>query len=187
MRLKTCLVCLVLVSFVVAQDANGNQNPVGSPQVSPLSREGNVMNAITPVVQEFFNRYAKSRSVLDIDAIASQYPDSFMFAGPSGARVAEKSALLAAFPKGQEFLKTLGHQSTTVVSLSETRIDEHYVLVRALFAWRFQRASPQPTDVKVESTFILYIDQGAPKIAFQHEHDDFQQALRASGVLPAQP
>ena len=145
------------------------------------------MNNITPVVQEFFNRYARSRSVLDIDLIASQYPDSFMFAGPSGARVAEKSAVLAAFPKGQEFLKSLGHQSTAVVSLNETRIDEHYVLVRALFGWRFQRASLQLTDVKVESTFILYIDQGAAKIVFQHEHEDFQQVLQASGVLPAQP
>jgi hypothetical protein len=145
------------------------------------------MNTITPVVQEFFNRYARSRSVLDIDLIASQYLNSFMFAGPNGARVAEKSAVLAAFPKGQEFLKSLGHQSTAVVSLNETRIDEHYVLVRALFAWRFQRASLQPNDVRVESTFILYIDQGAPKIVFQHEHEDFQQVLRASGVLPPQP
>jgi len=41
---------------------------------------------------------------LDIVLIASRYPDSFMFAGPNGARVAERTAVLAAFPEGQEFL-----------------------------------------------------------------------------------
>jgi len=143
------------------------------------------MNTTTPAVQEFFDQYAQSRSALDIDLIASQYPDSIMFAGPNGARVAEKSAILAAFPKGQEFLKAHGHKSTKVLSLDESRLDDHYVLVRAQFVWRFEKSSAQPIDVRVDSTFILYINNGSPKIVFQHEREDFQQALRARGVLPA--
>jgi hypothetical protein len=144
------------------------------------------LSTTSPLVKKFFNQYASSRSAQDIDLIASQYPDSFMFAGPNGARVAEKQAVLAAFPKGQEFLRSLGHKSTEVLSLDETKIDQHYVLVRALFVWRFQRPSEQPVDVKVHSTFILYVDQGAPRIVFQHEEEDFQKLLRVSGVLPAQ-
>ena len=68
----------------------------------------------------------KSKHVQDIDLIASQYPDSFMVAGPNGAKVAQKSAVVAAFPQGQAALKSLGHESTEVLSLNETRIDEHY-------------------------------------------------------------
>jgi hypothetical protein len=145
------------------------------------------MSTATPLVQEFFNQYAHSRSVLDIERIASQYPDTFMFAGPTGARVAEKPAVLAAFPKGQEFLKALGHTSTEVRSLDVTTIDQHYLLVRALFVWRFQQASAPPIDVMVDSTFIVYLDEGTPRIVFQHEHEDFQQLLRASGVISRHP
>lgn len=145
------------------------------------------MNATTRVVQEFFDQYARSRNVLDIDLIASQYPDSFVFAGPNGARCAEKPAVLAAFPRGQEFLKAVGHTSTKVVSLDETRLDPHYVLARVQFLWRFEQAPAQPIDVEVDSTFILYINDGAPTIVFQHEREDFQEALRARGVLPAKP
>ena len=145
------------------------------------------MSSITPIVQEFFDLYAQSRTVRDIDLITSQYPDSIMFAGPSGASVTEKVAILAAFPKGQEFLKAHGHRSTRVLSLDETRLDNHYVLVRAQFGWRFDKSLAQPIDVKIDSTFILYINAGKPKIVFQHEREDFQQALRASGVLPATP
>ena len=86
----------------------------------------------THAVQEFFDLYTQSRSDLDIDLIASQYSDSIMFAGPNGARVVEKSAILAAFPKGQEFLKELGHKSTKVLSLEESRLDDHYVLMRSV-------------------------------------------------------
>jgi len=147
------------------------------------AQPGTGMNNTTPAVQEFFDHYARSRSALDIDLIASQYSDACMFAGPAGARVAEKTAILAAFPKGQEFLKAAGHRSTTVLSLDETRLDHPYTLVRASFVWRFERPPAQPIDVTVDSTFILYMDQGVPKIVFQQEREDFQQALRASGVL----
>lgn len=145
------------------------------------------MSATAPVVQEFFDQYARSRSALDIDLIASQYPDSFMVAGPNGARVAAKPAVLAAFPTGQEFLKAHGHKSTQVLSIDETRLDDHYVLVRAQFAWRFETSAAQPIDVNVNSTFILYVNQGAFTIVFQHEHEDFQEALRSRGVLPPKP
>ena len=144
------------------------------------------MTTITPAIKEFFDRYASSRSNQDIDLIASQYPDSFMVAGPNGVHVAQKSTVLAACPQGQEFLKSLGHESTEVLSLNETRMDEHYLLVRALFVWRFRRESLPSREATVDSTFIVYIDKGAPKIVFQLEHEDFRQALRASGVLPVQ-
>jgi hypothetical protein len=139
----------------------------------------------TPLVESFFDQYARSRTALDLTLIASQYSDSFMVAGPAGARVVETSAVLAAFPKGQEFLRTVGHESTRVTSLEATMLGEHYVLARVQFVWRFGRASTAPIDVPVDSTFILYVDQGALRIVFQQEHEDFQQALRARGVLPA--
>jgi hypothetical protein len=143
------------------------------------------MSTVTPVVQEFFNQYASGRTVMNVDAIGSQYHETFMQAGPGGVRVADKTAILAAFSKGQEFLMALGHESTEVLSLDETRLDEHYALVRARFVWRFRKAPAPHIDVNVDSSFILRLSSGAPAIVFQHEHEEFQQLLRASGVLGA--
>jgi hypothetical protein len=145
------------------------------------------MNTATPVVQQFFDHYARSRTEMDVDRIASQYADSFMMAGPTGARAVEKSAILGAFTSGQAFLKASGHKSTGVLSLDETQLDQQYVLVRAQFVWRFEKAPAQPIEVTINSTFVLYSGSGAPRIVFQHEHEDFQQALRTSGVLPPEP
>jgi hypothetical protein len=145
------------------------------------------MSTSSPVVREFFERYERSRNTFDLDVIDSQYPDAFMMAGPDGARVAEKQAALAGLPKGQALFKSVGHTSTTLVSLEETRLDEYYAMAHARFVWRFEKAPAPPIDVDVDSTFILYIRDGVAKIVFQHEHEDFLQALRARGVLAAKP
>ena len=142
------------------------------------------MHTVSHLVREFFERYRRSRNTMDAGLIDEQYPDAFMFAGPSGARIAEKATVMSTLAKGHQLFETLGHTSTTLASLNEMALDEHYTLVRAKFVWRFEQPSPQPIDVEVDSTFILFIQDAVARIVFQHEHEDFQQALRARGVLP---
>ena len=142
------------------------------------------MHTVSHIVREFFERYERSRNTMDAGLIDEQYPDAFMFAGPSGARIAEKATVMSTLAKGHQLFKTLGHTSTTLASLNEMTLDEHYTLARAKFVWRFEQPSPQPIDVEVDSTFILFIKDAVARIVFQHEHEDFPQALRARGVLP---
>ena len=75
------------------------------------------MEAGSPVVRKFFEEYERSRNTFDQSLIDRQSPDAVMFAGPSGARVAEKPAVLAGISKGQELFRSLGHRRTTLVSL----------------------------------------------------------------------
>ena len=142
------------------------------------------MHTVSHIVREFFERYERSRNTMDAGLIDEQYPDAFMFAGPSGARIAEKATVMSTLAKGHRLFKTLGHTSTTLASLNELALDEHYTLVRAKFVWRFEQPSTPSIDVEVDSTFILFIKDAVARIVFQHEHEDFQQALRARGVLP---
>ena len=145
------------------------------------------MQATSDAVREFFRQYERSRNTFDADLIERQYADAFMFAGPNGARVAEKRAVVIGLSSGREVLRTLGHTLTTLESLDETRIDDHYTMVRTRLVWRFEQASMQPVDVGVDSVFILYINDDVPTIVFQQEHEDFQQTLRKRGLLPPQP
>ena len=134
------------------------------------------------VVQEFFKRYEQSRNTFDPELVGSLYPDAFMVAGPAGARVADKATVLAGLPKGHAWLRTLGHTTTTLASFHETALDQFYSMVRARFVWRFEK-TPAPVDVDVEATFIVHLTDGAPKIVFQQESEDFRQALQARGVI----
>ena len=140
------------------------------------------MNTVRHIVRQFFERYERSRNTMDAGLVDQLYADAFTFAGPAGTRIAEKPAVMASLSKGHQFSKTLGHRSTTLVSLSEMPLDEHYTLVRATFTWRFEKPAEGPIDVEVDSTFILFIKDEVARIVFQHEHEDFQQALLARGV-----
>jgi hypothetical protein len=144
------------------------------------------MDVATSTLREFFEHYARSRSVMDIDGIVSQYADRCMLAAADGVRVAERQELLEGFPKVLEFLKTVGHTSTRLASFSEASVDEHYAMVRGQLVWRFEKAAAAPIDVEVDSTFILYLKGGVLKIVFHHEREDFFQLLRRRGVLPEQ-
>ena len=144
------------------------------------------MSAKSPVVQDFLEGYERSRNSFDVELIASQYPDAFMFAGPAGAKVTQKPQMLAGIPKGQALFSAIGHKWTKLVSSTETMLDDHYAMVRARFVWRFEQPAPaDPVDVEVDTTFILFIKDGAATIVFQQEHEDFFHALRGRGLIPA--
>ena len=83
-------------------------------------------------------------------------------------------------------LEDRGSHIYTACLVKRNERGEHYAMVRAQFVWRFEQAAASPIDVAVDSTFILYIKDGVAKIVFQHEHEDFWQALRTRGVLPSQ-
>jgi hypothetical protein len=134
-------------------------------------------------IRKFFEGVEQASNTLDLDLIDSQYADQFIFADPNGTRVVEKQKFLPALPKRQEFFKSLGHQSTKVLSLDETPIDDQYMMVRAHFLMQFQKTPGQTTEANVDSTYILFMKGDLPKIVMHIEHEDLREAMQARGLL----
>ncbi|HLO15445.1 MAG TPA: hypothetical protein VK206_11480 [Anaerolineales bacterium] len=95
----------------------------------------------------------------------------------------EKQKFLTALPKQQEFFKFLGHQSTKILSLDETRLDDQYTMVKAHFLMQFQKTVGRLIEANVDSTYILFIKGDLPKIVMHIEHEDLQEAMQARGLL----
>ncbi len=134
-------------------------------------------------IKMFFEGVEKAGNTLDLNLIDSQFADQFIFADPSGTRVVEKQKFLPFLPKRQEFFKSLGHISTKISSLEETPIDDQYTMVKAHFLMQFQKASGQSVEVKLDSTYILFIKGDSPKIVMHIEPEDLQQAMKDRGLL----
>lgn len=142
------------------------------------------MKPVSDAVKEFFQGVEKASNTLDLELIRSQYNDSFVFANPSGPRVIAVEQLLAALPQRQGFFRSLGHKSTRVESLDETRLDEHYTMVRAHFIFQFEKAMTPPVEMQVDSIYILHIQNGSAKIVTHIEHEDLRAAMQTRGLLP---
>ena len=134
-------------------------------------------------IKKFFDGVERASNTLDLELIDSQYADQFIFADPNGTRVVEKQKFLPALPKRQEFFKSLGHQFTRVLSLEETPIDDQYTMVKARFLMQFRKPVEQIVEAKVDSTYILFMKDDAPKIVMHIEHEDLKDAMQARGLL----
>ena len=134
-------------------------------------------------IKLFFEGVEKAGNTLDLDLIDAQFADQFIFADPNGTRVVEKQKFLAFLPQQQEFFKSIGHQSTKVLSLEETPIDDQYTMVKAHFRMQFQKVPGDITEAKIDSTYILFMKGDAPKIVMQIEHEDLKEAMQARGLL----
>ena len=134
-------------------------------------------------ITAFFEGVEQASNSLNLDLIDSQYTDQFIFADPYRTRVVEKQMFLPFLPKRHEFFKSLGHQSTRVLSLEETPIDDQYTMVKVHFLMQFQQSSGELKEAKVDSTYILFIKGEMPRIVMHIEHEDLKEAMQARGLL----
>jgi ketosteroid isomerase-like protein len=134
-------------------------------------------------IKKFFEGVEQASNTLDLNLIDSQYADQFIFADPNGTRVVEKQKFLAFLPQRQDFFKSIGHQSTKVLSLDETKLDDQYTMVKAHFVMTFQKSSGQSIEAKVASTYFLFMKGDSPKIVMHMEHEDLKEAMQSRGIL----
>lgn len=134
-------------------------------------------------IKKFFEEVEQASNTLDLNLIDAQFADQFIFADPSGTRVIEKQKFLAFLPQRQEFFKSIGHQSTKVLSLDETQLDYQYTMVKAHFLMRFKKTSGEIVETKVDSTYFLFMKGDSPKIVMHMEHEDVKEAMQARGLL----
>ncbi len=134
-------------------------------------------------IKNFFEGVEQASQTLDLHLIDSQFADQFIFADPNGTRVVEKQKFLAFLPQRQEFFKSIGHQSTKILSLDETRLDDQYTMVKAHFLMTFQKLPGEMVEAKIDSTYFLFMKGETPKIVMQMEHEDLKEAMKARGLL----
>ncbi len=134
-------------------------------------------------IKVFFEGVEKASNTLDLELIDSQFADQFIFADPNGTRIVDKQKFLPFLPKRQEFFKSIGHQSTKVLSLEETPIDDQYKMVKAHFLMQFQKTTGEVKEISLDSTYILFMKGNTPKIVMHIEPEDVQQAMKDRGLL----
>jgi len=143
------------------------------------------MGTAGDIVRTLFGDYERGIEAPDPELISSLYGDSLVLAGPQGAQVVRKDDLLRALPRGQEFFKTAGLASSRLRSLEETRLDDHYVMVKAYWDMRFAKGPGEPIVVETSATYVLHRRGDRLRIVFQLDQQDLMERVQDLGLLPA--
>jgi hypothetical protein len=143
------------------------------------------MKQVSENIKKFFEDFERSSNNLDIELIASQYNDSFMFANSQGAQSVKKEDFLKVIPKRHGFFKTIGLTSSKIRLLEETRLDDNYIMVKAYWNMKYEKASEQPIVDEISATYVLFQQENILQIMFQLDHQDLTKRVEQLGLLPA--
>ena len=144
------------------------------------------MYQVSDIVKKFFEEFERGSNTFERNLLTLQFSDPFMAVDPDGGiQVVKKDDFLAGISQRQAFFQSMGFQFVKVSSLDETRLDDHYVMVKAHVQMRFEKNQGQPIDLIDYSTYILFVKDDSPKIVFYTTHENLMKIMQERGLLPA--
>ena len=144
------------------------------------------MSEASSAVRALFEAYARATASADPAFFAIAYGETFMFAGPATVQAVKRDDFLKVIPKRREFFAAVGLTATEVSSIDETPLDEHHLLVRVGWTFRFERRPAQTVVEKGAATYVLRQQDGGLRIVFQLDHQDLTRRVQELGLLPRQ-
>ena len=145
-----------------------------------------MMEQVSDSATTFFDAFERGSNTFDRDLLSLLFSDPFMAADPHGGiQVAKKDDFLAGIAQRQAFFHSLGFQFVKIRPLVETRVDDHYTMVKVHSQMRFEKNAGQPIDLKDVATYILFMQDDTPKIVFYTTHENLMTLLQESGLLPS--
>ena len=136
----------------------------------------------TSPIARFFESFARQSNSIDTQSQVAQFADTFLAAGPQGAKCVRATDFAVALPKRKQLFDSLGCQSTTLISLEETSLDARYVLARTRWQMTFSRPNGEPEQVMADSTFIVDTAADEFRIVLYLANQDILQVLKDRGI-----
>jgi len=144
------------------------------------------MAEASSAVTALFEAYARATASTDPAFFATAYGETFMFAGPATVQAVKRDDFLKVVPKRRAFFAAIGLTGTEVSSIDETPLDEHHLLVRVAWTFRFERPPAEPIVEEGAATYVLRRQDSRLQIVFQLDHQDLTRRAQELGLLPRQ-
>jgi len=134
------------------------------------------MSTIT--AEDFFHLYEQANSDFDIQLISKLYADTFMFANPQGVHAVKKEDFVKVLPRRKDFMKAAGLLSSRVDSVTATKLDSKYMLVKTVWNMRVRSSHGDDVTGKTSATYILSIVGDSFEIVFQVDHQNLTKTVQ---------
>ena len=149
----------------------------GGPVASPTSKLP-FASRLSAEVRAFFDRFEQASDALDVDTIATKFAEVFMNADPNGVATVPRDAFLAALPQRQKLFDGMGVRDIRLTELSESRLEDSYILVDT------QRAAilndPSAPPLALSSSLILRQNGDSLALVFYVNHQDIMALARTA-------
>ena len=141
------------------------------------------INPLSDSVRAFFDAYEKATNGFNIEIISTLYAETFLFGTSQGAQAVKKDDFLKVLPKRSGFFSAIGLKSTELVSLEETKLDDDYMMVRARWRMRYEKAGKEPIADESAATYVLFTRGHSLQIVMQIDHQDLMKRVQELGLM----
>lgn len=129
-------------------------------------------------VKQFFDEYERANATSDVAAIASLYPDTFMFAGVNGVKAVKKEDFLNLIPRMKAHFVSIGLTKTELHTVEAITINAKYLIAKT--GWKMTVVDSKGNTKQV-NTFATYVLErkadNALSIVLQIDHEDLATVI----------
>jgi hypothetical protein len=118
-------------------------------------------------IRGFFDVFSRSSDVLDLDALAGCFDETFLSADATGTRVVPRPAFLQALPRRAQAFADAGIGPAALRQLTHQELDPHHVLART--TWTAPRTDGSG-EVTLDSSFLIRRDGDRLRIIVYINH-----------------
>lgn len=115
--------------------------------------------------------------------VVKQFADEFLAVSPHHSQCVRSANFAAALPKRKELFKSLGLESTELIGVKESRLDQRYALANTRWRFTFLSQLAKPELVEVESTFLVDMGVEPFQIILYLAHQDIMEILKQRSLL----
>jgi hypothetical protein len=135
-------------------------------------------------IERFFQAVEQETANGEMAALAERFSETFMAAGPGGAKIAERSIFTQSMPARKQMFDKLGCKGTRIASLEATPLDARYTLAKARWQLTFEREELAREEVFADSTYIVDTGEAEFRIILYLTSQDLPTVLKERGILP---
>jgi len=128
-------------------------------------------------IQGFFADFARAAANADVAATATQFADTFISADPTGSKAVPRDAFIATLPQRHRLFSEIGMTGERLETLTQTTLDDHYVLVKTEWVGEFADDESANDDFRLSSSFILRRDADGLRIVLYLNHHDVTELI----------
>ena len=143
------------------------------------------MDHPTNAIERFFKSIEDKTAMGNIPALAEHFSETFLAAGPYGAKIAQRSAFAQGLPERKQIFDKLGCRSTRLVSLETSALDARYTLAKSRWQLTFVLEEQPAQDIFADSIYIVDTGEEPFKIVLYLTSQDLPIVLKERGILPA--
>jgi hypothetical protein len=142
------------------------------------------MSLAQDALDQFLLTYERNAANVHPEAVAAQFADSFIAAGPEGSAIISGKLFAQKLPQRKELFQRAGHRSSRLVSRRDIPIGDRYVVVDTRWEMDFAPDGQPGTSLNVGSVFLIDMGGPEPKILAYLTHQDIFRLMQERGLLP---